>query len=102
MRWRAGEGHVAAGERDAAADALGRSHAIAAELGAGWLRGEIESLAARARLTLPGAAPAAAEPAAAPAASVRVRTSSLARIRDTCTLAVFSEMNSVSPIRRLV
>ena len=68
MRWRAGEGHVAAGERDAAADALGRSHAIAAELGAGWLRGEIESLAARARLTLPGAAPAAAEPAAAPAA----------------------------------
>jgi DNA-binding CsgD family transcriptional regulator/tetratricopeptide (TPR) repeat protein len=67
MRWRGAEGHVAAGERDAAADVLGRAHAIAAALGADWLRGEIESLAARARLTLPGAAPAAAEPVAAPA-----------------------------------
>jgi DNA-binding CsgD family transcriptional regulator len=65
MRWRAGEGYVAAGERDAAAGVLGRAHTIAAALGAGWLRGEIESLAARARLTLPGAAPAAAEPVTA-------------------------------------
>jgi DNA-binding NarL/FixJ family response regulator len=68
MRWRAGEGYVAAGERDCAADVLGRAHAIAAALGAGWLRSEIESLAARARLTLPGAALAAEEPVAAPAA----------------------------------
>jgi ATP/maltotriose-dependent transcriptional regulator MalT len=68
MRWRAGEGHVAAGDRDAAIEALGRSHAIATALGARWLRGEIESLAARARLTLPGAAQAAPEPVAAPAA----------------------------------
>jgi DNA-binding CsgD family transcriptional regulator len=65
MRWRAAEGYIAAGDRDAAIAALGRAHAIAASLGAGWLRGEIEGLAARARLTLPGAAPAAEEPEAA-------------------------------------
>jgi ATP/maltotriose-dependent transcriptional regulator MalT len=67
MRWRAGEGYVAAADRDAATAALGRAHAIVSSLGAGWLRGEIESLAARARLTLPGGAPPAAEPEAAPA-----------------------------------
>ena len=39
---------------------------------------------------------------AAVAASTRERTPSLARIRETWTLAVFSEMNSVSPISRLV
>ena len=52
MRWRAGEDHVAAGDRDAATAALDRAHAVAARLGANWLWGEIESLAARARLTL--------------------------------------------------
>ena len=36
------------------------------------------------------------------AASVRLRTSSLERIRDTWTLAVFSAMNRRSPISRLV
>ena len=36
------------------------------------------------------------------AASVRERTSSLARMRDTCTLAVFSAMCSSRPISRLV
>ena len=36
------------------------------------------------------------------AASTRERTPSLARMRETWTLAVFSEMNSVSPISRLV
>ena len=39
---------------------------------------------------------------AAVAASTRERTPSLARIRETWTLAVFSEMKSVSPISRLV
>ena len=43
------------GERDAATAALERAHEIAAALGAGWLRGEIEGLAARARLVLAGA-----------------------------------------------
>ena len=38
------------------------AHAIAVRLGAGWLRGEIESLAARARLTLEPTARRAAEP----------------------------------------
>ncbi len=52
MSWRAGEGYVARGERDAAVAALERAHAVAARLGANWLWGEIESLAARARLTL--------------------------------------------------
>ncbi len=36
------------------------------------------------------------------AACVRLRTPSLARIRDTCTLAVFSAMNSAAPICRFV
>jgi DNA-binding CsgD family transcriptional regulator len=68
MRWRAGEALVAAGEREAATTTLERAHAVAARLGAGWLRGEIEGLAARARLVLAGGdgdgAPAA-EPVAA-------------------------------------
>jgi DNA-binding NarL/FixJ family response regulator len=63
MRWRAGEGHIAAGEREAATDVLRRAHATAVALDAGWLRTEIEGLAARARLTLGGEAPAAAAPA---------------------------------------
>jgi DNA-binding CsgD family transcriptional regulator/tetratricopeptide (TPR) repeat protein len=67
MRWRAAEAQVAAGEREAAVEVLGRAHAVAARLGAGWLRGEIEGLAARARLVLPGADGAAA-PVAAPVA----------------------------------
>ena len=62
MRWRAGEAHVAAGDREAAGASLERAHATAAELGAGWLRGEIEGLAARARLVLAGADGAVAEP----------------------------------------
>jgi DNA-binding CsgD family transcriptional regulator len=52
MRWRAGEDHVAAGDRDAAIAQLDRAHAVAVGLGANWLRGEIENLAARARLSL--------------------------------------------------
>jgi DNA-binding CsgD family transcriptional regulator len=68
MRWRAAEGYVAAGDRETAAAVLGQAQAIASSLGAAWLRREVESLAARARLTLPGAAPAAEEEAAAPVA----------------------------------
>jgi predicted ATPase/DNA-binding CsgD family transcriptional regulator len=69
MRWRAGEDHVAAGDRDAAIAELDRAHAVTVELGANWLRGEIESLAARARLTLTaGEAPAPERAEAAAAA----------------------------------
>jgi DNA-binding NarL/FixJ family response regulator len=56
---------VAAGRRDAATAVLERAHEVAATLGAGWLRDEIEGLAARARLVLPGSDGVAAEPAAA-------------------------------------
>ena len=66
MRWRAGEAHVAAGEREAATAVLERAHATAARLGAGWLRDEIEGLAARARLVLAGSDGAAAEPPSRP------------------------------------
>jgi DNA-binding NarL/FixJ family response regulator len=70
MRWRAGEARVAAGEREAATAALERAHEIAATLGAGWLRDEIEGLAARARLVLSDGDGdgAAAEPAVEAAA----------------------------------
>jgi DNA-binding CsgD family transcriptional regulator/tetratricopeptide (TPR) repeat protein len=68
MRWRASEGHIAAGDRDAAAAALDRAHAVAAGLGAGWLRGEIEGLAARARITLTAAGTPAPETTAPPPA----------------------------------
>jgi DNA-binding CsgD family transcriptional regulator len=64
MRWREAEAHVAAGDRDAAAAAARAAHEIATRLGAGWLRGQIESLAARARLALEAEAePEAAEEA---------------------------------------
>jgi DNA-binding CsgD family transcriptional regulator/tetratricopeptide (TPR) repeat protein len=52
MRWREADAHAAAGDRDAAAEAARAAHATAVRLGAGWLRGEIEGLAVRARLTL--------------------------------------------------
>jgi DNA-binding CsgD family transcriptional regulator len=52
MRWREAEALISAGERDAALEPLNAAHEIAVELGAGWLRGEIEGLAARARLAL--------------------------------------------------
>ena len=68
MRWRGGEAQVEAGARDAATATLGRAHAVASDLGAGWLRGEIESLAARARLVLPGADGEMVEAVAAPVA----------------------------------
>jgi DNA-binding NarL/FixJ family response regulator len=55
---------VAAGEREAATAALERAHEVATRLGAGWLRDEIEGLAARARLVLSGSDGTAAEPVA--------------------------------------
>jgi DNA-binding NarL/FixJ family response regulator len=65
MRWRAGEAHVAAGDRDAASATLERAYATAARLDAGWLRDEIEGLAARARLVLAGADGEVPDPVAA-------------------------------------
>ena len=61
MRWRAAEAHSAAGDRDAAAREALAAEEAAVRLGAGWLRGEVEGLAARARLdiALDGAEPAA-------------------------------------------
>jgi DNA-binding CsgD family transcriptional regulator len=64
MRWRAGEAYIAAGDREGAAARLSEAHAVAQRLGADWLRGEIENLAARARLSL-GDEPAVAVAAAA-------------------------------------
>ena len=52
MLWRAAEAHVGAGDREAAAAAAVAADEIAIRLGAGWLRGEVEGLAARARLAL--------------------------------------------------
>ena len=52
MRWREAEAHAAIGDREAATGAARAAHAVTARLGAAWLRGEIESLAARARLPL--------------------------------------------------
>jgi DNA-binding NarL/FixJ family response regulator len=52
MRWREAEALIAAGERDAALEPLNAAHETAVDLGAAWLRGEIEGLAARARLAL--------------------------------------------------
>jgi DNA-binding CsgD family transcriptional regulator len=52
MRWREAEAQVAVGDRDAAAETIGAAHAMTASLGKSWLRGEIEGLAARARLPL--------------------------------------------------
>jgi ATP/maltotriose-dependent transcriptional regulator MalT len=51
-RWREAEAHAAAGDREAAAAAAGAALDTARRLGAAWLRGEVEGLAARARLPL--------------------------------------------------
>jgi DNA-binding CsgD family transcriptional regulator len=63
MRWREAEALAAAGDRDAAAEAARAAHALAVRLGAGWLRGEVEGLAARARLDLEVELAEVAEPA---------------------------------------
>jgi ATP/maltotriose-dependent transcriptional regulator MalT len=51
-RWRHAEALVAAGGREAAAPVAAAAMEIAERLGAAWLAGELESLAARARLRL--------------------------------------------------
>jgi ATP/maltotriose-dependent transcriptional regulator MalT len=65
MRWRAAEGYIAAGDRDAATASLERAHEVTSRLGANWLQGEIENLAARARLSLAATGAPAREPLAA-------------------------------------
>jgi DNA-binding CsgD family transcriptional regulator len=62
MRWREAEAHIAAGNREAATEAADAAEEIAVRLGAGWLRGEVEGLAARGRLAI-HAEPVAEEPA---------------------------------------
>jgi DNA-binding NarL/FixJ family response regulator len=52
MRWREAEALIARGDREAATAAACAAEEIAVQLGAGWLRGEIEGLAARARLDI--------------------------------------------------
>jgi DNA-binding CsgD family transcriptional regulator len=59
-RWRQAEALVAAGDREAATEPARAALAVAERLGAAWLSGEIESLAARARLRLTEGAGAAA------------------------------------------
>ena len=51
-RWRNAEALVAAGDRDAATAVASAANETAERLGAAWLAGELESLAARARLRL--------------------------------------------------
>ena len=54
-RWRQAEALVAAGDREAAVAPAAQALECAERLGAAWLAGEIESLAARARLRLDAA-----------------------------------------------
>ena len=65
--------YVAAGDRDAASVGLERASPSPRKLGAGWLRGEIEGLAARARLVLADADGEVPEPVAAAVAGGPVR-----------------------------
>jgi ATP/maltotriose-dependent transcriptional regulator MalT len=62
LRWREANALAEAGERDAATAAARAAHAAAARIGAGWLRAEIERLAARARLDLDAGVEAPAPP----------------------------------------
>jgi DNA-binding CsgD family transcriptional regulator len=68
--FRHAEALLASGDRDTAAQVLGRAAAITGRLGARPLGGEVQALARRARLDLtpPAGAPAAAAGAPAPAA----------------------------------
>jgi DNA-binding CsgD family transcriptional regulator/tetratricopeptide (TPR) repeat protein len=64
MRYREAEAQVNAGDREAATSAARQARAAAAQIGAAWLRSEVDGLAARARLAVgdDGAAPVADEP----------------------------------------
>ncbi len=61
--WRQAQASLERNDRAAASAALADAHAIAAELGAEWLRAEIDGLASRARLNLATAKPAEVEEA---------------------------------------
>jgi DNA-binding NarL/FixJ family response regulator/tetratricopeptide (TPR) repeat protein len=66
MRYRQAEALVNAGDREAAVAAARQARATTARIGAGWLRSEVDGLAARARLALGDdgvAAPPEPEPA---------------------------------------
>jgi DNA-binding NarL/FixJ family response regulator/tetratricopeptide (TPR) repeat protein/nucleoside-triphosphatase THEP1 len=60
-RFAEAEAHLRAGDRDATIAAARAAQAAARALGARWLAGEVDGLAARARLRLAEAAPAAAD-----------------------------------------
>ncbi len=60
LRFREAEAHILAGDRDAACEAARAARDTAERIGAGWLRGEVDGLAARARLQLGDDADAAA------------------------------------------
>ncbi len=64
-RWRQAQAALGRADRDAAAAALGEAGAVAARLGAGWLAGEVDGLAARARLSISEPVDATEEPEAA-------------------------------------
>jgi DNA-binding NarL/FixJ family response regulator len=57
------EALVLAGQRDAARDELATAHRIISDLGTEPLREQLERLASRARIPLPGVASSAADPA---------------------------------------
>src|SRR5829696_6324824 len=61
-RWRQAEALVATGDREGALGPASEASAVAERLGAAWLCGELESLAARARLRLGGDGDAVAAP----------------------------------------
>jgi DNA-binding CsgD family transcriptional regulator len=63
MRWREAEAQIAAGDREGAASTLNAAYECTARLGAGWLQGEVEGLAARARIALATAAAPVADAA---------------------------------------
>jgi ATP/maltotriose-dependent transcriptional regulator MalT len=65
-RLREAEAHLAREDHDAAAAAAAAALAVARRLGAGWLAGEVEGLAARARLRLEAGSPRPEPPEAEP------------------------------------
>lgn len=58
LRLREAEAHAEVGDREAAAEAARGAREIAVHMGATWLRGEVDGLAARARLDLGEGVPA--------------------------------------------
>src|SRR4051812_19245320 len=71
-RFRGAEAAVAHGDRDGASELANAALREAREIGSAWLAGEVEGLAARARLRVDGAAAAAGNGAAGPEAGAGV------------------------------